>query len=375
MPSVKVPATAFTPGSLADRVAGGLWGMFIADALAMPAHWFYGGAQQIRSEFGGPLTGYRQSPQGRGSFPGSIMALSNTGGAGRGGSQGEIVGSVINHGKKQYWERGSGYHYHVTLQAGETTLEGEMARLTMRHLTSGDFDRDRFQKEYVDFMTTPGSHNDAYCSSYHRMFFQKRATGAPLRECPSNDGHNVDAIDGLVEPAVVFLGYAQRAAAAGGGAAAVEAAKESVRAVRSSRRVEDFATDLGAMLLDVVAGKPARDAALESGRRLGVGGGLGSGSDPVVACYIDQSYAAMLHFAAKYGGSFEKCLLASANAGGENVHRGLVLGALVGAEAGASAIPAELKEGLRWGKEIGQEIQAFVAARIGAEAAAPSSDL
>eukprot|EP00964_Phaeocystis_antarctica_P164937 scaffold144008_cov69-Phaeocystis_antarctica.AAC.2 len=26
---------------LADRVAGALWGMLIADALAMPVHWFY----------------------------------------------------------------------------------------------------------------------------------------------------------------------------------------------------------------------------------------------------------------------------------------------------------------------------------------------
>ena len=27
-------------------------------------------------------------------------------------------------------------------------------------------------QEYVDFMTTPGSHNDAYASSYHRRLFQ-----------------------------------------------------------------------------------------------------------------------------------------------------------------------------------------------------------
>ena len=32
-------------------------------------------------------------------------------------------------------------------------------------------------------MTTPGSHNDAYASSYHRLFFQNRARGKPLHEC------------------------------------------------------------------------------------------------------------------------------------------------------------------------------------------------
>lgn len=31
-----------TADSLADRVAGALWGMLIADAISMPVHWFYG---------------------------------------------------------------------------------------------------------------------------------------------------------------------------------------------------------------------------------------------------------------------------------------------------------------------------------------------
>ena len=87
---------------LADRVAGALYGMLIADALAMPVHWFYGGADQIRSKFGRKLTGYVSPLAKAGQFPESIMALSSTGGAGRGTSEGEIIGSVINHGKKPF---------------------------------------------------------------------------------------------------------------------------------------------------------------------------------------------------------------------------------------------------------------------------------
>ena len=79
---------------LADRVAGALWGMLIADALAMPVHWFYGGGAQIRKAFGGPITGFRQPLQRGGDFPESIMALSSTGGAGRGTSDGDIIGTV-----------------------------------------------------------------------------------------------------------------------------------------------------------------------------------------------------------------------------------------------------------------------------------------
>ena len=63
------------------------------------------------------------------------MNLSNTGGGGRGSDKGDIIGSVINHGKKQFWGRGLNFHYHQSLQAGENTLEGQLARLLMRTIS------------------------------------------------------------------------------------------------------------------------------------------------------------------------------------------------------------------------------------------------
>ena len=351
-----MPGTELT---LADRVAGALWGMLIADAIAMPVHWFYGGAAQIIRAFGKPVSGYRSPLSAKGSFPESIMALSSTGGAGRGGtSDGDIIGSVINHGKKQYWERGGGYHYHCTLQKGENTLEGEMARLAIRSMTTG-FNLDRMQNEYVEFMTRPGAHNDAYASSYHRMFFQNRAAGKPLRDCPSNDGHNVDAIDGLVIPAVVLLGGAARDEAD-----VLTTAQESVRVTRASVLVEQFVGQLSVMLRAVISGQRAAEAAQAAAVRL-MGSKLDVQTpDPVVACYIDQSFASLLLLLAKYPG-FEEAILANANAGGENVHRGLVLGALLGAQVGASGIPEGLKAGLHHRAAIEAEIEAFVTARIG----------
>ena len=41
-------------------------------------------------------------------LPGSIMNLSNTGGAGRGSDSGDVIGDVIMHGKKQFWLRSAG---------------------------------------------------------------------------------------------------------------------------------------------------------------------------------------------------------------------------------------------------------------------------
>jgi ADP-ribosyl-[dinitrogen reductase] hydrolase len=58
---------------------------------------------------------------------------------------------------------------------------------------------------YVKFMTTPGSHNDTYASTCHRMFFANFVNKVPPEACADNDGHNTDAIDALtlVIPAVV----------------------------------------------------------------------------------------------------------------------------------------------------------------------------
>ncbi len=46
-------------------------------------------------------------------------------------------------------------------------------------------------------MTTPGSHNDTYASTCHRMFFLNYVNDIAPELCADNDGHNTDAIDSL----------------------------------------------------------------------------------------------------------------------------------------------------------------------------------
>ena len=47
-------------------------------------------------------------------------------------------------------------------------------------------------------------HNDTYAGTGHRMFFANYVKGKAPRKCPDNDGHNTDALDGLVNlPPVV----------------------------------------------------------------------------------------------------------------------------------------------------------------------------
>jgi len=74
---------------------------------------------------------------------------------------------------------------------------------------------------------------------------------------------------------------------------------------------------------------------------------------------LPSNYPSLIHFASKYADNFEKAVLANANCGGENVHRGCVLGALLGAYHGESGIPAHLKEGLHDTAALSKEIEAF----------------
>jgi len=267
-----------------DRVAGALWGALIADSLAMPAHWYYGGQREIEADFGGPITSYTVSvtAQGRASQKKSIMALSNTGGAGRGGDQGSIIGDVINHGKKPYWARDKNYHYHHTLQAGENTLEANLMRLAMRSITAneGQFSQGKFREDYAAFMTTPGSHNDTYASTAHRMFFKNHQEGVPLEACADNDAHNVDTIDAFDIPVVAALATVARAEAE-----AVEAVKASALATRAlSPRVASLSGAFTLFFRDLVAEGNPKAAANAFAERLGVDlASSGWDHDPVTA--------------------------------------------------------------------------------------------
>ena len=116
-------ASGLTCNSYDDKFKGALFGLYVADATAMPVHWMYN-LNLLKRDYG-RITGFTKPKD---TFEGSIMNLSNTGGGGRGSDQGDIVGSVILHGKKKYWLRGGNYHYHLDLEAGENTLEAQLTR-------------------------------------------------------------------------------------------------------------------------------------------------------------------------------------------------------------------------------------------------------
>lgn len=179
----------------------------------MPTHWFYGGFPQIQATYGS--TGITDYVAPVHDLPNSILNKSNTNGGGRGTYVKKngisIIGDIICHGKRELWAPDRAIHYHATLQRGECTLEAQLCRVLMGSIvkSGGVFDQHAFRQAYVTFMTTPDSHHDTYASTCHRMFFANRVFhGRPVADCPDNDAHNVDAIDGMVLPTIVALAYA-----------------------------------------------------------------------------------------------------------------------------------------------------------------------
>lgn len=190
--------------------------------------------------------------------------------------------------------------------------------------------------------------------------------GTPPR-CADNDGHNTDAIDALTLTVPVIVRYA--------GDPSVprpelhRLVKQMISLTRKSPALDKYAVAWTDLLSDVLEGQDLREAVEATGKKH-FGGSVKSmversmGQDPMTACYIDSSFPSMLHFAYKYADSSEACFLANANAGGENVARGSLLGALMGAYHGMPGLeqPPWILNGLHDKATLEEEVDQMLLA-------------
>ncbi|CAB9517908.1 ADP-ribosylglycohydrolase [Seminavis robusta] len=373
------------------RLRGALWSFFSGDALAAPTHWYYGGFQQVQMDYGpNGITTYTKPKM---ELRGSILNKSDVNGGGRSSSSSSsgkwslfgsssdknnkkeqitIIGDVINHGKKPYWDKHKSIHYHATLQRGENTLEAQLARVLMKTIVQNDgrFNADAFRDAYVTFLQTPGSHNDTYASTCHRMFFSNLVfSKLPPEKCPDNDGHNVDTIDGLILPTIAVLATA----AASQQPDRVETVAAQCAAVTRQSAVLEQSSRIWSRLVtaslleedDAAVVQQMNDCSQSWGHRRPPSA---NAPDQMTACYLSQSVPALLNMIAKYMPKNDgrtgvwNALLSNANIGGENVHRGSILGAVLGARATYDNLPTELVQGLHDKEQLEREIEDFVQA-------------
>ena len=257
------------------------------------------------------------------------------------------------------------------------TLNLLCARVLLRTLNAaGRYDPADFLRDYVAFMTAPDSHNDTYAESYHRDFFANYARGLPPERCAGAEGHDTASIGGLVcLPPVIFA-----ALHPGDGAQAEVAANANalaqLRLTHRSDKLERFTLEFSNLLVRLIHDPSAQIAPLAcaAAERFGFPAGqviqrsrpkapdtevIGGLLSP--ACYIEHSLPAVLYLAARYADDFESALVANTNVGGDNCHRGAVLGAILGAALGFAAIPPRWIEGLTARVALNEEIETFIA--------------
>ncbi|XP_007254912.3 uncharacterized protein LOC103045776 [Astyanax mexicanus] len=376
-------------------VCEALWGMCAADAMSMPVHWYYN-VRDIKSDFSGWITDLN-APKGR--HPSSILTLSNAAGSGRtawsSGNRPPVVGSVILHDKLQYWKTpGGSIHYHQGLQAGENTLNLHCALRVAQVLSSGGFvslvepvARATVLSDYVQFLTTPGSHSDTYAESFHRSFFsdwqelrptspskvldfaEKRYKQMMNASIPDSQLNAIGCLPMSI-PFVLLSATAPEDEA-------VSAAVEFVKLTHPYPKLETFVAvyagalhaTLNGACLKQQAERALRSAELDAWDTcqpyIQQAERFPSSSDERLkvhqkavealglACYTKGALSSLFYLAYVFHNDVKGGILANTNCGGENCNRGAALGALLGARAGyaGEAVPQAWKEKLRTAKE------------------------
>ncbi len=297
-------------------------GSLVADAFAMPVHWYYDRNALVRDygvvqEFVAPKNPHADSILWRSEY-----------------TPVNEKGDILRE-QAAFWGQ-RGIHYHQFLEAGENTVNYRLAAELVRWSDGGGgYEADAWLERYIELMLTPGWHRDTYLEEYHRGFFMKYASGKAPRKCAIRDEH----IGGLAQVAAVCL------AAEKPDLAALRATvREHVGLTHEHKNVQLAADTLVRLLWKIGEDVPLRDAiqseagdwfsAKKAERWIDLPDSQIIGQKYSPACYIDQSMPASIYLAWKYHDDFFRGIQANAMVGGDNCHRGAVVGALLGAANG-----------------------------------------
>ena len=314
-----------------EHLQNAMLGALVADAVSMPVHWYYDTVALDRDY--PQLEGYLAP---KNPHPDSILWRSKY--------TPRNQDADILHDQAAYWGQ-RGVHYHQFLPAGDNTLNFllgvQLYRSTIR---AGGYDADAWLALYVQLMRTPGWHRDTYVEEYHRAFFDNLAKGLPVRECGIEDIH----IGGLTP--VPFLLAALDALKEPDLEADCACIEAHLALTHKGKVIADAGRALTHILYAVASGQNLREAISEH-VQAGQFDTWSRFEDRVVvgrhltpACYLPDSLTASLYLAWKYHDDFSAGVIANARCGGDNAHRGVVVGALL---AAANDIPEHWLKSLK----------------------------
>lgn len=293
-------------------------GSLAADALAMPVHWYYDRAA-LKRDYG--VVDHFMAP--RNPHPGSILWRSSYQPI---NERGDILRE-----QAAYWGQ-QDIHYHQFLKAGGNTLNFRLASELYDFVRQkGAYDPGLWLDLYISRMLEPGWNHDTYLEEYHRAFFTHYSQGKAPAKCGISDEH----IGGLATVPALF------AALEGTPREELrQIVKTHVGLTHSHGNVLRAADTLVRLLWALAQGDSLREAMRhEAGDWLSgnkSNSWLHQPDEKVIgerfspACYIAEAMPAALYLAWKYHEDFAAGITANAMVGGDNCHRGAVVGSLLG---------------------------------------------
>ena len=320
--------------SIREIYKNSMLGSLAADALAMPVHWYYD-TQKLDRDYG-RLTSYvaPQNPHSDSILWRSRYIPRN--------ARGNIL-----HDQIKYWGQRE-IHYHQFLAAGENTINYQLGKeLYLTILKYGVYDSDKWLERYIECMLDGGWHKDTYLEEYHRAFFDNYAKGLAPIDCGIDDlhigglSHVPCLLSGLTEIGVVDLDEQ------------LLQVEKHVRLTHRNQHVSDAAAAMTHILYSLREGLDLRKALDSHAKPWASSGQFDTwthfsdrtviGRQLTMACYLPESFTASLYLCWKYAEDFSAGIIANAYCGGDNCHRGAVVGALLGAANGA---PKKWMQGL-----------------------------
>ena len=312
--------------SIREIYKNSMLGSLAADALAMPVHWYYD-TQKLDRDYG-RLTSYvaPQNPHSDSILWRSRYIPRN--------ARGNIL-----HDQIKYWGQRE-IHYHQFLAAGENTINYQLGKeLYLTILEYGVYDSDIWLERYIECMLDGGWHKDTYLEEYHRAFFDNYAKGLAPIDCGIDDlhigglSHVPCLLSGLTEIGVVDLDEQ------------LLQVEKHVRLTHRNQHVSDAAAAMTHILYSLREGLDLRKALDSHAKPWASSGQFDTwthfsdrtviGRQLTMACYLPESFTASLYLCWKYAEDFSAGIIANAYCGGDNCHRGAVVGALLGAANGA----------------------------------------
>lgn len=399
------------------RIENALWGLFIADALAMPAHWYYSRENIVRDFNGGVKTYEAPLHPHPEAFMVGMSYLPDIENANALGRPFDIL-HEHNRFYKTSWaeleikrteregEHGNAvaaaderYHYHHGLEQGDNTLNAHLARVLLRSVNKrGGYEAGAFLDDFISHMTTPSINKDPYTEVFLRRWFENYCAGDPVHACAQmqRDNWSIGSHGGMIRPMILSL-LSQNAYQGIG-----MALEHQVLTHRSETVASGLATCVP-LLFELIDGADTKSAFCSSAGQVHMASIRGEdlfaqyrdhkgpgnipddemwayhmdldakpmdviqlvelGEQNVLrkevgtVCYIEQGLPMMFFIAEHENYDLEKALLLNVNAGGDNVNRGMPLGLMIG--AASESVPEHLKRGLSDYEELSEEIAMF----------------